>query len=75
SLRNIREKYWPWEIWQIIRQGRGRMPAFGSDPWYYMLGPLAYLYIAGDSEGRAGLAPESISHYGADGTLGQFVGN
>jgi quinoprotein glucose dehydrogenase len=67
SLRNIREKYWPWEIWQIIRQGRGRMPAFGSDPWYYMLGPLAYLYIAGDSEGRAGLAPESISHYGADG--------
>ncbi|MCB1843023.1 MAG: PQQ-binding-like beta-propeller repeat protein, partial [Halioglobus sp.] len=48
SLRDIADKYWPWEVYDIVRNGRGRMPAFSHEPWYYLLGPIAYLYTAGD---------------------------
>ncbi|HCX14493.1 MAG TPA: pyrrolo-quinoline quinone, partial [Rhodospirillaceae bacterium] len=67
SLRDIGDKYWPWEVWQIIREGRGRMPSFGSQPWNYLWRPLVYIYTAGDSEGRKGVDPSNITHYGADG--------
>ncbi len=49
DLTHIGEKYWPWEIWDIMRNGRGRMPAFQSTPWTHLIGPLIYLYTAGDA--------------------------
>lgn len=50
SLIDIDKKYWPWEIWDIVRQGRGRMPGFAHQPWYYSLGAIVYLYQAGEDE-------------------------
>ncbi|MEP4149196.1 MAG: PQQ-binding-like beta-propeller repeat protein [Halioglobus sp.] len=44
SLEDIHLKYWPWEIWDIVRNGRGRMPGFSHQPWYYSLGAIVYLY-------------------------------
>ncbi len=67
SLRNIREKYWPWEVYDIMRNGRGRMPAFNHEPWYYLLGPLAYLYTAGDDDTAADSSQGEITGYMIDG--------
>ena len=67
SLRDIGDKYWPWEVYDIVRNGRGRMPAFVHEPWYYLLGPIAYLYTAGDDVASAGTAPGEVTGYMIDG--------
>ena len=48
SLKDVHLNYWPWEIWDIVRNGRGRMPGFSHQPWYYSLGAILYLYQADD---------------------------
>lgn len=50
SLEDIHLKYWPWEIWDIVRNGRGRMPGFSHQPWYYSLGTIVYLYQSHGAE-------------------------
>jgi quinoprotein glucose dehydrogenase len=52
SLEDIHLKYWPWEIWDIVRNGRGRMPGFSHQPWYYSLGAIVYLYQPNEAEGE-----------------------
>lgn len=67
SLQNISAKYWPWEVYAIARQGRGRMPAFSNEPWYYLAGAIAYLYTAADDEIASREASGNITGYMADG--------
>ena len=67
SLRDIGDRYWPWEVWDIMRNGRGRMPAFASEPWYLLAAPLLYLYTAGDDEIATRRASGEITGYIADG--------
>ena len=67
ALTDIGDKYWPWEVWDIIRNGRGRMPAFGKEPWYYMLGPLAYLYSAEEDQIAQRAESGEVSSYISDG--------
>ena len=67
SLEDIHLKYWPWEIWDIVRNGRGRMPGFSHQPWYYSLGAIVYLYQPNEAEGEqfsAGENPGTLT-YGA----------
>jgi len=66
SLLDIGDKYWPWEVWAIIRDGRGRMPALGQQPWHYRMATLLYLYTAGDAIAEAPPAAE-VTGYIADG--------
>jgi len=66
SLKNIGDRYWPWEVWAIIRDGRGRMPAMGHQPWYFRLAPFIYLYTAGDDVAEPPAEGE-ITGYMADG--------
>ncbi|NQX89795.1 MAG: PQQ-binding-like beta-propeller repeat protein [Halioglobus sp.] len=67
SLQNIGDRFWPWQVWDIIRHGRGRMPAFANEPWYFMLGPLLYLYAAGDNEIAERSASGEVAGYLTDG--------
>ena len=67
SLLDVNDKYWPWEIWEIVRNGRGRMPGFGHQPWYYSLGAIVYLYQADGTETAAAPAQpdDEAEAYGA----------
>ena len=67
SLVNISDKYWPWELWAIIRDGRGRMPGQGAYPWYYRLAPFLYLYTAGDDDIAVATEEGEVTGYIADG--------
>ncbi len=44
SLRDIGQRYWPWETYRIIRRGQGRMPGFIEYPWYMAAGLAWYLH-------------------------------
>ncbi|NND69695.1 MAG: pyrroloquinoline quinone-dependent dehydrogenase [Halioglobus sp.] len=50
SLRNIGDKYWPWEVFDIVRNGKGRMPAFTAEPWYLLMPTIFYLYTTDDED-------------------------
>ncbi|MEM9255130.1 MAG: PQQ-binding-like beta-propeller repeat protein [Pseudomonadota bacterium] len=71
SLQNISDRYWPWEVYAIARAGRGRMPAFASEPWYYLLGPVIYLYTADEDDvardPQTGSADAEVTGYMTDG--------
>ena len=67
SLKNIGDKYWPWEVWRIMRQGRGRMPALANEPWYFLLFPLYYLYTADENEIAQRRTSGEITGYLTDG--------
>ena len=67
SLEGVHLKYWPWEIWDIVRNGRGRMPGFSHQPWYYSLGAIVYLYQSNGVEAEqpnAGSQTDALT-YGA----------
>ena len=67
TLQNIGDKYWPWEVYDIARHGRGRMPAFATEPWYYLAGAISYLYTAADDEIAQRRVSGEITGYMADG--------
>ncbi|MEP5567644.1 MAG: PQQ-binding-like beta-propeller repeat protein [Halioglobus sp.] len=66
SLEDVHLKYWPWEIWDIVRNGRGQMPGFSHQPWYYSLGAIIYLYQSDDeiAQSSAEKNPDALA-YGA----------
>lgn len=56
SLRDIGDRYWPWETYRIISKGRGRMPSFGNNPWWYNAAAVYYLHYGADAEEEEALA-------------------
>jgi quinoprotein glucose dehydrogenase len=67
SLKNISEKYYPWEVYDIVRNGRGRMPAFTNEPWFFLWGPIFYLYTAEEDEIAQRKTSGQVSGYMANG--------
>jgi quinoprotein glucose dehydrogenase len=67
SLKNIGDRLWPWEVWDIVRNGRGRMPAFASEPGSHLFGALLYLYTAGENEIARRRASGKVAGYLTDG--------
>lgn len=67
SLLDVRDKYWPWEIWDIARNGRGRMPGFGSEPSLFLMGAIGYLYTVDDDTSASVVVSETPTGYMHDG--------
>ena len=52
SLVDIGERYWPWETYAILRDGRGRMPSFNQVPWYGLAAITWFLHTADEETYR-----------------------
>ncbi|GAB5453218.1 MAG: hypothetical protein Hals2KO_35460 [Halioglobus sp.] len=67
SLKNIGDRFWPWEVYQIARHGRGRMPGYTDLPWYFLASPILYLYTADDEAVAAQSTGGEVQGYRNDG--------
>ncbi len=60
SLRGVGSRLMPWELYDVIKHGRGRMPAI--DTRIGNLGTLAIMWHLYTAEGSEGVIPDNASH-------------
>ena len=57
SLVGLADRMNPWQAWQVVKHGRGRMPAYASLGFTIRAAALWHLYTAAENDTAAPVAP------------------